>query len=71
LQHFIIAKCEKCHEEFKFTSRDKVMVIRKDCTSRSTHESNVAAGMGEIASVVDSATWSNCSVLLAFLIDIE
>ena len=43
------AKCEKCHEEFKFTSSDKIMVTRKDDTFRSTHESNVTAVMSQMA----------------------
>ena len=49
LSSTLLAISEKCHEEFKFTLSDKVMVIRKDGTSRSTHESNVTAVMGQIA----------------------
>jgi len=49
LSSTLLAICEKCHEEFKFTSSDKVTVIRKDGTSRSTRESNIAAVMGQMA----------------------
>ena len=48
LSSTLLAICENCYEEFKFTSSDKVIVIRKDGTLRSTHESNVVAVMGQM-----------------------
>ena len=45
----LLARCGKCNEEFLFTSCDKIDLKKPDGTIRSTHQSNVAAVMGQMS----------------------
>ena len=45
----LLARCGKCNEEFLFTSCNKIDLKKPDGTIRSTHQSNVAAVMGQIS----------------------
>ena len=45
----LLVKCDKCSEEFLFTSCNKIDLKKPDDTIRSTCQSNVAAVMGQMS----------------------
>lgn len=45
----LLARCDKCNEEFLFTSCNKINLKKPDGTIRSTYQSNVAAVMGQMS----------------------
>ena len=45
----LLARCDKCSEEFLFTSCNKIDLKKPDGTIRSTYQSNVAAVMGQMS----------------------